>query len=201
MNRFPRRPELIEQSSQRSLDFVKRKQPQSAGLQSPERQQNQQWFVRRAFLPAAPDIQVAELFEDRVSLRHWHEKSIRRLKLAKDVHRCIERHFPERGSVVDIADTRRSRALTGVHVHHEATAPTTNIISSIPRRGRGRPVGILTGCCAIFLKADGVSGIQTFIVNHEGLVYGKGLGTNTSALARQMTRFNPDKSWKRIDLE
>ena len=62
MNRFPRRPELIEQSSQRSLDFVKRKQPQSAGLQSPERQQNQQWFVRRAFLPTAPDIQFAELF-------------------------------------------------------------------------------------------------------------------------------------------
>jgi hypothetical protein len=47
----------------------------------------------------------------------------------------------------------------------------------------------------------GVSGVQTFIVNHEGVVNGKDLGTNTAALARQMTRFNPDKSWKRIDLE
>jgi len=47
----------------------------------------------------------------------------------------------------------------------------------------------------------GVSGVQTFIVSHEGLVYGKDLGTNTAALARQMTRFNPDKFWKRIDLE
>ena len=47
----------------------------------------------------------------------------------------------------------------------------------------------------------GVSGVQTFIVNHEGLVYGKDLGTNTAALARQMTRFNPDKSWRRFDLE
>ena len=47
----------------------------------------------------------------------------------------------------------------------------------------------------------GVSGVQTFIVNHEGLIYGKDLGTNTGPLARQMTRFNPDKSWKRIDLE
>ena len=47
----------------------------------------------------------------------------------------------------------------------------------------------------------GVSGIQTFIVNHEGIVYGKDLGSNTAALARQMTRFNPYKSWKRNDLE
>jgi hypothetical protein len=37
----------------------------------------------------------------------------------------------------------------------------------------------------------GVSGIQTFIVNHEGVVYGKDLGSNTAALARQMPRFNP----------
>jgi len=47
----------------------------------------------------------------------------------------------------------------------------------------------------------GVSGVQTFIVSHEGLVYGKDLGINTSTQARQMTRFNPDKSWRRIDLE
>jgi hypothetical protein len=47
----------------------------------------------------------------------------------------------------------------------------------------------------------GVSGVQTFIVNHQGIVYGKDLGTNSAAQARQMTRFNPDSSWKRIDLE
>jgi len=47
----------------------------------------------------------------------------------------------------------------------------------------------------------GLSGIQTFIVNHEGVVYGKDLGSNTAALAHQMIRFNPDKSWRRLDLE
>jgi hypothetical protein len=47
----------------------------------------------------------------------------------------------------------------------------------------------------------GVSGVQTFIVNHQGIVYGKDLGMNSGVLARQMTRFNPDPSWKRIDLE
>jgi hypothetical protein len=47
----------------------------------------------------------------------------------------------------------------------------------------------------------GVSGVQTFIINHEGVLYGKDLGMNSAALARQMTRFNPDQSWRRVDLE
>jgi hypothetical protein len=41
-----------------------------------------------------------------------------------------------------------------------------------------------------------VSGVKTFIVNHQGTVYEKDLGPSTAALARQMARFNPDKSWK-----
>jgi len=47
----------------------------------------------------------------------------------------------------------------------------------------------------------GVSGVQTFIIDHEGLLYGKDLGVNTASLARQMTRFNPDRSWRRVELE
>jgi hypothetical protein len=42
----------------------------------------------------------------------------------------------------------------------------------------------------------GVSGVMTFIVNHDGVVYQKDLGPRTSALARQMTLFDPDSSWK-----
>src|SRR5262249_51205944 len=42
----------------------------------------------------------------------------------------------------------------------------------------------------------GVSGIMTFIVNQDGVVYEKDLGPQTSALAKAMTRFNPDKSWR-----
>ncbi len=47
----------------------------------------------------------------------------------------------------------------------------------------------------------GVSGVQTFVINHQGLVYGKDLGANTAAMARLMTRFNPDKSWRPVELE
>jgi hypothetical protein len=42
----------------------------------------------------------------------------------------------------------------------------------------------------------GVSGIKTFLVSHHGKVYEKDLGSTTGVVARQMTRFNPDKSWK-----
>ncbi len=43
----------------------------------------------------------------------------------------------------------------------------------------------------------GASGIMSFIVNHDGVVYEKDLGKNTAAIASKMTTFNPDASWKR----
>lgn len=44
----------------------------------------------------------------------------------------------------------------------------------------------------------GNSGVMTFIVNHDGVVYEKDLGPDTAAAAQKMTRFNPAKSWKRF---
>jgi Protein of unknown function (DUF2950) len=43
-----------------------------------------------------------------------------------------------------------------------------------------------------------VSGVRTLIVNHRGIVYEKDLGPQTATLARQMTRFNPDKTWRPV---
>ena len=42
----------------------------------------------------------------------------------------------------------------------------------------------------------GVSGIKTFIVNQDGIVYEKDLGPQTGALAKSITKFNPDPSWQ-----
>jgi hypothetical protein len=44
----------------------------------------------------------------------------------------------------------------------------------------------------------GVSGIQTFIVNHDGTVYESRLGTETGRTAAEMTEFNPDASWRPV---
>jgi hypothetical protein len=43
-----------------------------------------------------------------------------------------------------------------------------------------------------------VSGIMTFIVNHDGVVYEKNLGKGTAKIARAFKLFDPDKTWNRV---
>ncbi len=43
----------------------------------------------------------------------------------------------------------------------------------------------------------GVSGIMTFIVNQNGIVYEKDLGKNTGRIAGTMTKYDPDRTWHR----
>ena len=40
-----------------------------------------------------------------------------------------------------------------------------------------------------------LTGVQTFMVSHDGVVYQKDLGPKTTELATAIDRFNPDKSW------
>lgn len=50
-----------------------------------------------------------------------------------------------------------------------------------------------------FPSVYGSSGIHTFIVNHEGVVYRKDLGEKTARIASDMTEFNPDPTWKKAE--
>ncbi|PWB61300.1 MAG: DUF2950 domain-containing protein, partial [Bradyrhizobiaceae bacterium] len=60
---------------------------------------------------------------------------------------------------------------------------------------KGRMLG---GFAAVAYPAKyNVSGVMTFIVNHDGVVYEKDLGPNTGSVAQKMTRFDPDKTWKK----
>jgi hypothetical protein len=45
----------------------------------------------------------------------------------------------------------------------------------------------------------GNSGVMTFLVNHDGVVYEKDLGPDTAAAVRKIGKFNPDKTWKQTD--
>ena len=47
----------------------------------------------------------------------------------------------------------------------------------------------------------GVTGIKTFIVSHEGVVYQKDFGPATLNEFAKMERFNPDSSWKAVSAE
>ena len=44
-----------------------------------------------------------------------------------------------------------------------------------------------------------LTGIMTFIVNQDGIVYEKDLGPESAAMAGKMTQYDPDGSWKRIE--
>ena len=41
-----------------------------------------------------------------------------------------------------------------------------------------------------------VTGVNTFIVNYDGIVYQKDLGPNSLEIVKKMELYNPDKSWK-----
>ena len=47
----------------------------------------------------------------------------------------------------------------------------------------------------------GSTGVMSFIVNHDGVVFSKDLGPDTEKLATEMTAFDPDESWKREEIE
>ena len=57
--------------------------------------------------------------------------------------------------------------------------------------------GRMTGGFALvaYPATPGVSGIMTFIVNHNGIVFQKNLGRKTADIAGRMTRYDPDRSW------
>ena len=47
----------------------------------------------------------------------------------------------------------------------------------------------------------GVTGVQTFIVSHNGIVYQKDMGPDPLKEFKSMTVYNPDKTWKATDDE
>ncbi len=61
----------------------------------------------------------------------------------------------------------------------------------------GKMVG---GFGVVAYPADyGNSGVMTFIVNHEGVVYQRDLGKGTERIAKSMTEFDPGPGWEKSD--
>lgn len=62
---------------------------------------------------------------------------------------------------------------------------------------KGRMIG---GFAVVAYPATyGNSGVMTFIVNHDGVVYQKNLGPRTAKIAMAMKEFDPGPGWKRVD--
>jgi hypothetical protein len=44
----------------------------------------------------------------------------------------------------------------------------------------------------------GSTGIMTFIVGSDGVIYERDLGANTATAVKSITAFNPDTAWRRV---
>jgi hypothetical protein len=44
-----------------------------------------------------------------------------------------------------------------------------------------------------------VTGVKTFMVSQDGVVYQKDLGPNSLEIAKNIERFNPDKTWTPVN--
>src|SRR4051812_38565666 len=44
-----------------------------------------------------------------------------------------------------------------------------------------------------------VTGVKTFMVSYDGVVYEKDLGADSAKIVEKMDRYNPDKTWRRTD--
>jgi hypothetical protein len=61
---------------------------------------------------------------------------------------------------------------------------------------KGHMIG---GFAAVAYPAQyGNTGVKTFIVNHDGVVYEKDLGAESASKARAMTRFDPSSDWTAV---
>lgn len=75
----------------------------------------------------------------------------------------------------------------------------------LTRQGKSAPLGkynyiingkMIAGFALVAWPAEyNESGIMTFIVNQQGRVYQKDLGSNSSKIASAMKEYNPDKTW------
>lgn len=63
---------------------------------------------------------------------------------------------------------------------------------------RGKMIG---GFALVAYPAEyGNSGVMTFVVNYDGTVFQKDLGERTARIAERMTSFDPDQTWKKVNV-
>ncbi len=58
---------------------------------------------------------------------------------------------------------------------------------------------ILVFALVLYPAKYGSSGIMTFIVNQDDVVYQKDPGQNTAEVAEAMQSYDPEKTWKKVE--
>src|SRR5450755_3538979 len=61
---------------------------------------------------------------------------------------------------------------------------------------------MIGGFALVAVPAEyGVTGVMTFLVSYDGVVYQKDLGPGSLNIVKKMERYNPDKTWHPTDDE
>jgi len=99
-----------------------------------------------------------------------------------------------------LAEGYTAEARTGYHGYY---------FTILKGQGPAAPLGeldyvikdlMIGGFALLAVPAEyGVTGIQSFMVSYDGVVYQKDLGPDSVNLAKKVDRYNPDKTWKRTD--
>jgi hypothetical protein len=101
------------------------------------------------------------------------------------------------GPLLVEAQAKGATRSTGYHGYHYRILPAQGPHAqggAYDYRVRGNMIG---GFSVVAWPVKyGDSGVMTFMVNHDGVVYEKDLGAQTSKKVAAMKRFDPDSSWK-----
>lgn len=93
----------------------------------------------------------------------------------------------------------KAKPATGYHGYHYRILTAQG--KDAPGGARSYVVeGAMTGGYALVAWPVkwGDTGVMTFTVSKDGVVYEKDLGPDTAAIARGMTAYNPDPTWKKV---
>ena len=100
----------------------------------------------------------------------------------------------EEGRPANAATSRQSSPFQGYHfkiLRSQGPAATGGARNYVVN-------GVMSGGFALVAwpAQYAVTGVMTFMVNQDGIVLEKDLGSGTSAVAEKMTTYNPDKTWQ-----
>jgi hypothetical protein len=96
----------------------------------------------------------------------------------------------------DFADAKRGMAYHG-YLYRLLTAQGKDAPGGAKSYLRN---GLMTDGYALIAWPEryGDTGVMSFIVNRDGIVYQKNLGANTDAAARKVPAYNPDATWSKV---
>ena len=82
--------------------------------------------------------------------------------------------------------------------------PSMRVLRTLPKSAAKHEPGVafhgyyfrnLGSAFVAYPTQYGSTGVMTFVVNHDDVVYAKDLGPNTASVAKSMTRVEPDSTW------